>query len=274
MRLPAALPRREAAVELFAAANFAFLALDIFFAHSVNGFVRWEEWIPFAFSLAPAPLVLVSWLGGGAGTAARAKRGARAAGMVVGTAAIAVGVAGLLLHLDSAFFARQTLKNLVYTAPFAAPLAYAGLGLLVLLDRMVEDASDWARWVLFLALGGFAGNVALSLADHAQNGFFRKSEWIAVAAAAFAVAFLAVAVWSPRDRRFARVCLALMAAEAGVGVLGFGLHLRANLGNPGRSLWDRFLYGAPIFAPLLFANLALLAAIGLWTMITAPLSDA
>jgi len=273
MRLPAALRRREAAVELFAAANFGFLALDIFFAHSVNAFVRWEEWIPFAFSLAAAPLVVLSWIGGGAAPAARARRGPRAAGMAVGVAAIAVGVAGLLLHLDSAFFARQTLKNLVYTAPFAAPLAYAGLGLLVLLDRMVEDASDWARWVVFLALGGFAGNVALSVADHAQNGFFRKSEWIAVAASAFGVAFLAIAVWSPKDRRFARICLALMAGEAAVGVLGFALHLRANLGNPGRSLWDRFLYGAPIFAPLLFANLALLAAIGLWTLIAAPVPE-
>jgi hypothetical protein len=274
MRLPAALHKREAAVELFAAANFGFLALDIFFAHSVNAFVRWEEWIPFAFSLAAAPLVLVSWLGGGAGPAAGARRWARAAGMAVGAAAIAVGVAGLLLHLDSAFFARQTLKNLVYTAPFAAPLAYAGLGLLVLLDRLVEDPADWARWVVLLALGGFAGNVALSLADHAQNGFFRKSEWIAVAASAFAVAFLAVAVWSPKDRRFARVCLALMAGEAAVGILGFALHLRANLANPGRTLWDRFLYGAPIFAPLLFANLAILAAIGLWAIIAAPLPEA
>ena len=52
-------------------------------------------------------------------------------------------------------------------------------------------------------------------------------------------------------------------AEAGVGVLGFVLHLRANLAKPGRTYRDRFLYGAPVFAPLLFANLAILAAIGL-----------
>lgn len=270
MRRPAALHRREAAVELFAAANFGFLALDIFLAHSVNAFERWEEWIPFAFSLLAAPLLLVSLLAGGAAPAARAGRGARALGMAVGGAAIAVGVAGLLLHLDSAFFARQTLRNLVYTAPFAAPLAYAGLGLLVLLDRLVDDPSEWARWVVLLALGGFAGNVALSLADHAQNGFFRRSEWIGVAAAAFAVGFLASAVLFPGDRRFARACLALMAGETGVGVLGFLLHLQANLARSGRSLWERFLYGAPVFAPLLFVNLALLAAIGLWRLAFPP----
>jgi len=266
MRIPA-LRNRTAAAELFAAANFGFLAVDIFVAHSVNGFARWEEWAPFAFSLAAAPLLLVSFLRGGAGLR---PGGARRLGLMVGAISVAVGVAGLLFHLDSAFFARQTLKNLVYTAPFAAPLAYAGLGLLVLLDRLVDDPSEWARWVLFLALGGFAGNVALSLADHAQNGFFRESEWIAVAAAAFAVGFLAVATVGRSEAPFLRLCRAVMAAEAVVGLLGFGLHLRANLGNPGRTFGDRFLYGAPIFAPLLFANLAVLAMIGLAALPLAP----
>jgi len=269
MRVPERIRTLRGAAELFAAANLTFLAGDIFLAHSVNSFVRWEEWIPLVFSIAAGPLLLVAFFAGGASTAPP-RRAPRLLGIGIGAVAIAVGVAGLLLHLDSAFFARQTLKNLVYTAPFAAPLAYAGLGLLVLLDRLVGDVREWARWVVLLALGGFVGNVALSLADHAQNAFFRRSEWIAVAAAAFAVGFLTRAVSVPGDRRFARLCLAMMAAEAGVGVLGFVLHLRANLAGPGRTLWDRFLYGAPIFAPLLFANLAILAAIGLWGLIAAP----
>ena len=269
MRVPA-LRNPAAAAELFAAANFGFLAVDIFVAHSVNAFARWPEWIPFAFSIAAAPLQLLSLLLGGAG---RRPGGARRLGLSIGAASVAVGVAGLLFHLDSAFFARQTLKNLVYTAPFAAPLAYTGLGLLVLLDRLAEDAREWSRWVLLLALGGFAGNVALSLADHAQNGFFRESEWIAVAAAAFGVGFLAVAVFGRSEARFVKLCGAAMAAEAAVGLLGFVFHLRANLARPGRAIWDRFLYGAPIFAPLLFANLALLAAIGLAALPLASASD-
>ena len=75
--------------------------------------------------------------------------------------------------------------------PFAAPLAYTGLGLLLLLDRMVDAADlDWARWVVLLALGGFVGNFVLTLADHAQNGFFHPSEWIGVVAGAVAGGFL------------------------------------------------------------------------------------
>ena len=54
-----------------------------------------------------------------------------------------------------------------------------------------------------------------------------------------------------------------MAAQVGVGLLGFYLHVMADLRSPAGSLWDRFLYGAPLFAPLLFADLAMLAAVGI-----------
>ena len=37
--------------------------------------------------------------------------------------------------------------------------------------------------------------------------------------------------------------------------------------SPAESIRDNFIYGAPVFAPLLFANLAILALIGLWEMI-------
>ncbi len=33
------------------------------------------------------------------------------------------------------------------------------------------------------------------------------------------------------------------------------------------SIRDNFIYGAPVFAPLLFANLAILALIGIWEML-------
>jgi hypothetical protein len=43
------------------------------------------------------------------------------------------------------------------------------------MNRMVAAGTvEWGRWVLLLALGGFAGNLVLSLCDHAQNGFFDR----------------------------------------------------------------------------------------------------
>ena len=264
------IPSPRTVVELFAAGNLAFLAVDVYVAHSVNEFERAQEWIPVALSIAAPLLLAVGWI----------LRRDRLAGLIVGWASVAVGVAGMLFHLQSHFFEEQTIRNLVYTAPFVAPLAYAGVGLLLILNRMVEvpasagtgpaeaDPStlEWAQWVVFLALGGFIGNFVLSLADHAQNGFFNRGEWIPVAASAMAVAFLLMVVIRPLDPLLLRCTAWLLAAEALTGILGFALHVRANMARPGEDVWTRFLYGAPVFAPLLFANLALLAGIGLWAI--------
>src|SRR4051812_22123478 len=175
-------------VECFVVANLAFLAVDIFVAHSMNGFAHWAEWIPFTFSLV-APFMLVACMIGArqmrppllqtGSDLTRDKTVSRAIGILIGLCSIAIGIAGLLWHLRSQFFAEQTLRNLVYAAPFVAPLAYSGIGFLILLNRMVpSEKEEWARWVVLLALGGWIGNFILSLADHAQNAFFYRPEWI------------------------------------------------------------------------------------------------
>ena len=70
----------------------------------------------------------------------------------------------------------------------------------------------------------------------------------------------------PRDRVLLRASVVAMLLQVLVGGLGFALHLGANFGKPADTLLDRFIYDAPIFAPLLFANLAVLAWIGMWAM--------
>lgn len=252
-------PRR--AVQLFATANIAFLGVDIAIAHMANDFARRAEWAPVVFS-AVATLLLVP-------SAAGATRPAyRWLDRLVAVGAILVGVVGMVLHLESGFFEKQTLHDLVYSAPFVAPLSYVGVGLLLLLVHGDEaDSPSFGAWILVLALGGFVGNFLLSLLDHAQNGFFRPSEWIPVAAAAYAVAFLGLAVArAPAvEPAFARTCMVVMGVQAIVGLAGAGLHVAANFEHDAMtSLRDRFVFGAPAFAPLLFANLALLAIIGLW----------
>jgi hypothetical protein len=249
-------------VEVFATSNIAFLAADIYLAHLENNFARTAEWLPVFFSCL-APLVLVGGLSSG-----RYQRGVcRVAGYVVGIAAVLVGIAGMLLHLQSAFFELRTLKSLVYTAPFVAPLSYVGVGLLLILNRMESRSSpDFGAWVLFLATGGFVGNFVLSLLDHAQNGFFSPLEWVPVVAAAFGLAFFSTALLR-RGRALLRLSLGIAALQAVVGLSGFALHLAANLAKPGVPFRDRLIYGAPVFAPLLFADLAALAALGLWQML-------
>lgn len=259
-------------IELFAAGNIAFLAVDIGLAHAVNAFAHPAEGIPIGFSLVAPVILCAAMLIGGlrpmpANHGLAATRLARALGLTVGWGAIVVGIAGLILHLDSAFFEEQTLKNLVYTAPFVAPLAYTGIGLLLLLNRMTDAHSvTWARWVVLLALGGFVGNFVLTLADHAQNGFFQPSEWIGVIASACAVSSLCAVLVVYDNRPLVLLAAAVMVLQVVVGLVGFFLHVAADLRAPHASLAHRFLYGAPVFAPLLFADLATLAALALWSV--------
>jgi hypothetical protein len=260
---------------MFVAANLAFLTVDIGLAHAVNVFEHRAEWVPIIFSPAATLLLLLAVSLGGldglapdeswTGPRVLRRRLCRGIGLAIGWGSVAVGIAGLLWHLNGQFFLQVTLKNLVYTAPFVAPLAYTGLGLLLILNRMVDHRSmEWARWVVLLAAGGFMGNFVLSLADHAQNGFFQPTEWIGVVAGAIGVSFLTAMVIFPESRGLLLMNLGLMVLQVGVGLLGSYLHTRANWSRLTESLWNTFVFGAPIFAPLLFADLSLLAVLGLW----------
>ena len=258
-------------VELFALGNLAFLALDIFLAHSSNDFLRNAEYYPLYFSLASPALLLVALL-------AREVWGRpriwSVIGFAVGLISAALGLAGVIYHLDSQFFYERTIRSLTYAAPFAAPLAYTGVGMLLLLNRLQPASSqDWGRWVVFLATGGFFGNFALTLTDHAQNGFFHWTEWLPVASSAFAVAFLGLFLVVPVSARYLKACVAVVLLQAIIGLAGFGLHLLADLHGPSRSLFQNVVHGAPPFAPLLLPNLVLLALIGFWVIHLEPATD-
>lgn len=254
----------ELLLELFVASNLAILAGDIVLAHSVNQFRKPAEYIPLYFSAGAPVLLLIVLL-------ARWKWGFRAAwrdvGLLVGWLSILVRLGGVLYHLQSSFFVERTVHSLTYAAPFAAPLAYTGLGFLLLANRMVAARSaEWGRWVILLATGGFFGNFVLCLTDHATNGFFLKTEWIPVLSSALATGFLLIPIVMPVTRRYLDLCVVVLAAQAVVGMVGFWFHIRMNAYTPGTSLFERTVYGAPPMAPLLFPNLVGLALIGLWAL--------
>jgi len=258
----------ELLLELFVTSNLAVLAGDIVLAHSVNQFRKPAEYIPLYFS-AGAPVLLTAVI------LARWRWNFRSAwrdvGILVGALAVLVGLAGVIYHLQSSFFADRTLRSLTYAAPFAAPLAYTGLGFLLLMNRMVAPRSaEWARWVVLLATGGFFGNFVLCLTDHATNGFFLKTEWIPVLSSALATGFLIVSVFMAVTRRYLKLCVVVLGLQALVGLVGFWFHLRMNFYTPGASLFEKSVYGAPPMAPLLFPNLVALALIGLWELAAHP----
>lgn len=248
--------------EVFALGNLGFMSVDIYLAHSVNDFRREAEYIPLFFSMA-APLILLI------GLAARRRWIAVWAdlGYLVGWVAILVGLTGVILHLDSSFFYERTIKSLTYSAPFAAPLAYVGLGFLLAMNRMVKsDSVEWAQWVVFMTLGGFFGNFVISVADHAGNGFFYWVEWVPVGASAVAVGFLVTPLLMRVSRGFLLLCMGVLLVEACVGAWGFLLHTEGNLHGPSVLWFKNFIYGAAPLAPLLFPNLSLLGLIALWRL--------
>lgn len=249
-------------VELFAITNLGFLTFDIYLAHSVNQFRNPAEFIPLIFS-ASAPLLLIFALSAQHRWPALTKL----MGHLVGWVAVLVGLSGVIFHLQSHFFYERTLRSLTYSAPFAAPLAYTGLGFLLILNRMVDaETLEWAQWVLLMVLGGFIGNFIFSLTDHAENGFFRRIEWVPVIASALAVGFLAVPLVIRVSRQYILLSAAILLLEGGVGLWGFALHVGANLRGPSIHAFDNFIYGAPPLAPLLFPNLMLLGLIALWQL--------
>lgn len=248
-------------VEIFVAVNLAILAGDIYIAHSVNHFGKSAEYIPLFFSIVTPVLlgvvIALRWFGS-------LESPWRDVGYLVAWLSILVGLGGVLYHLESRFFLDRTLKSLTYAAPFAAPLAYTGLGFLLLVNRMVGvRTAEWARWIILLALGGFFGNFVLSLTDHASNGFFERTEWLPVISSAFATGFLIVPLIMQVTRRFLDLCLGVMVCQALVGIVGFWFHMEANFIEPGRGFWEKIVNGAPPLAPLLFPNLVCLAFIGL-----------
>lgn len=246
------------ALELFVTANLAFLAFDVFIAHSANAFAHWGEWVPFLFSIIASLFLFLTQLIGSSGLW-------YLGGLGVGWSSVGIGIGGLLFHLESQFFADFTIKSLVYTAPFVAPLAFCGLGLLLIMNRMVHGESiEWGKWIVFMVLGGFFGNFVLSLCDHAQNGFFNRSEWIPIFTSAIAIGFLMMALLQPINVPFLKVCVAILMVNGLIGVLGFYLHLLVDLQSAELSMRDKLIYGPPLFAPLLFTDLALLGLLGIW----------
>jgi hypothetical protein len=91
-----------------------------------------------------------------------------------------------------------------------------------------------------------------------------RTEWIPVASSAVAVGFLIVPLALPVSRLYLLVCGLVMLVQMAVGVLGFAFHALADWHNVGSTLFARIVHGAPIFAPTLFCDLAVLAFIGLW----------
>lgn len=245
-------------LDWFLAANLLFLGFDIILAHSINSFAEPVEYAPLFVSLIGGALLVINLL--------RPSILPPYTVAVIAWVSVITGIAGFIYHLESQFFQSLSIRSLVYTAPFVAPLAYSGIGLLLIMRRMVSASEpNFSLWIIFMAAGGFAGNFILSLADHAQNGFYNVFEWVPVISAAFATTFLTVIFFIQPVREYIRLTEKVMWAQVAVGFAGFLFHLYAIITRFQSDVLTRFIYGAPLFAPMLFADIAMLGLLGLWS---------
>ena len=68
------------------------------------------------------------------------------------------------------------------------------------------------------------------------------------------------------NRSFLNLCLAILVVQAIVGGIGFALHLRGIFGGVANDVRENILFGPPVFAPLLFINLAILSGLGIFDL--------
>ena len=125
----------------------------------------------------------------------------------------------------------------------------------------IVGQSGAGKSTLFHILGALGFFMALAL------------EWVPVVASAFGASFLAVAMVQP-NAPVLRACLVVLGLQAAVGVVGFGLHALSDLHRPGSGLWERVIHGAQVFAPLLFADIAVLGALDIWGLMRHPAAEA
>lgn len=273
---------RDQLMLVMAAVNEIFLGLDTYLAHRITGTLRIGEWIPILFGPAAGFLLLLAGL-----IALRRRPAATLIATATLLASIAVGLLGAFFHLRNAILpyapvGQQITVNLVVWAPpILAPLTFALVGILGISAAWIESPSDSgilvlpAGWrlrlpyaktqaYLFLVCLGCLATVVSSVLDHARVNFQNPWLWLPTAAGVFAtvVAALLGSFRRPGRSDLLVYCAAMLLMIL-VGLLGAWLHTNDNLIRGSTVVVERFIFGAPFLAPLLFCNMGALGLIAL-----------
>lgn len=268
---------RDQMFMLLAAFNELMLAVEIYLAHSISGSLVGNEWIPVIFGPLAA-LVL-----GLAGLLSLRNR-PLAVWLAIPTllASVLVGLLGAYFHVYRSFqpFAgvgdQVNISLAVWAPPLLAPLTFALVGLIGLSALWVESPVDSGRLILlggrglqypfsktsgyfFLVSMGMLATLISSVLDHARTNFSNPWLWVPTAAGLMGTLTpLVMGFLRKPTRRDTWIYMAVMLAILLVGTLGAGLHALTNLVGQNEVVWERFIRGAPLLAPLLFADIATL----------------
>ena len=277
LRLPLT---RDQLVLLVAAFSELFTGIDTFLAHSINGTIAGNEWIPILFGISAGILLLLAGL-----VALRNRPLATIVANLVFIGSIVVGLLGTYFHLvragiiGSTVAQGRTVDALIWAPPFLGPFFFVLIGVLGISAAWVETPTGSGRLRLlgnqyvqmpysksrayFLIVGIFALFTTISsVLDHARLSFENPWVWLPMVAGIFAtVAAVALGFIEQPTRTDLTTYTVAMVILLIVGVVGALLHASTNLVAQGLILAERFIRGSPLLAPLLFANVGLLGLI-------------
>lgn len=275
VRLPVS---RDQAMLLFVVLNEIIMGFETFLAHKLNGTIRFNEWIPIVCGPLFGIMLLAAFF-----AAPRKPKPALWLATVALVGSIVVGVLGTYFHIVRTIrpFAapgqRITLDLLVWGAPAFAPPTFVLVGVLGLAALSRESQQDTGAFseLLFRALPlskdqdyfwmaclGVLIALVSSVFDHMRGGFENPWLWIPTLSGVFGVTVAAMLglLQSPRRADLTIYALA-MGLLLVVGPLGFVLHVLNDMGVGGTIVIERFLRGAPVLAPMVFANMGLLGVL-------------
>lgn len=267
---------RDQLMLLLAAVNEIFLGIDIFLAHSISGTIVPYEWIPIIYGPVAGVVLLVAGL-----IALRSRPTATLLASVVLAGSIVVGLLGAYFHLIRAALPsgpageQLTVRLLVWGPPVLGPLMFAFVGLWGLSAAWVEDPPDSGRlrlpggrtlklplsktraYFLMFSLASLS-TVLSSVLDHARTQFENPWLWIPTTVGVFATV---IGFYMATLERPHRLDIGIYVAAMGLlmltGLIGTVLHVDDSLTSRGQFVAERFIRGAPIMAPMLFANVGL-----------------
>ncbi|MEN6410451.1 MAG: hypothetical protein ABFD44_12145 [Anaerolineaceae bacterium] len=268
---------RDQLMLLLAAMNLIVLGVDIYFAHLLDGVLKPLEWIPILFGPISGVMLLAAGL-----IARRNRILANLIATIIFFACMIVAVLGTIFHLNRSILldavTMQVLPTsiLLWAPPILGPLTFAlvaligisaaweedppGSGNLRLLgNKRIRMPYSKTRAYFLLASLFLLATVLMSVLDHARTNFVNPWLWAPTLVGVFAVTVSAAMGFFSRTHRsdlltfFAAMLLMII-----TGLVGFVLHIDRNLIREGTIVGERFLRGAPMMAPLLFANMGLL----------------
>ena len=267
------------------------LGVETYLAHLISGSIKPGEMVPIVFGPTAGLLLLVA-------LALRLRRRSIVLPslmiIAVAVASVIVGIVGTAFHWDRVLPPQSVAGGLrwdwlVFAPPVVGPLSFAGVGLLAIV-AVLEDTKPESgkltlpgvitfntplpqtRQFLWLVAFGLYAATLSSFLDHGRTSFENIFVWTPVILGLFgSITTTVMAVYERHTKSDYLTYFWVMILMILLGVLGLGLHINADLPEGASNIvLERFVRGAPVMAPMLFA---LIGAFGLITMIGAETDE-